>query len=63
MKGGIIAVATAALAAGVNAAGHAGRRHAHEAYHMARGLTAPAAAATCACTTIYTTVTGQGVRT
>lgn len=64
MKGGIIAVA-AALVAGVSAAGHAGRRHAHEAYHLAnRGLTTGSPAEpTCSCTTIYTTITGEGVRT
>lgn len=61
MKAGVIAVA-AAMAAGASA-GHAGRRHAHDALHMERGLlltTGKAAEPTCGCTTIYTTITGEG---
>ncbi|CZR50964.1 related beta-glucosidase btgE [Phialocephala subalpina] len=61
MKAGVIAVA-AAMAAGASA-GHAGRRHAHEALHVERGLlltTGKAAEPTCGCTTIYTTITGEG---
>lgn len=60
MKAGVIAVA-AAMAAGASA-GHAGRRHAHEAFHVERGLltTGKAAEPTCGCTTIYTTITGEG---
>lgn len=60
MKSSIFAV-VAAIAAGVSAEGHAGRRHAHEAFHMARGLTTGTALSpepTCSCTTIYTTITG-----
>lgn len=62
MKNALIAVA-AALAAGASAAGgHAGRRHAHEAFHQARDLTTGTPAeASCSCTTIYTTITGEGV--
>lgn len=68
MKAGILAGALAAIATGVSAGeyGHAARRHAHEAYHLERRLmtgaaAAPAANATCGCTTIYTTITGEGV--
>ena len=64
MKAGVIAVA-AAIATGASA-GHAARRHAHEAFHMERGLyltTGAAAEPTCGCTTIYTTITGEGSRT
>lgn len=60
MKAGVIAVA-AAIASGVNAAGnHAGRRHAHQAFHMERNLllTTGAPEPTCGCTTVYYTVTG-----
>ena len=61
MKAGVLAIA-AAIASGVSAGNHhAARRHAHEAFHMERGLmmTAPAPNATCGCTTIYTTITGE----
>ncbi|KAL2072609.1 hypothetical protein VTL71DRAFT_11952 [Oculimacula yallundae] len=67
MKAGVIAVA-AALAGGAAAQPgkqHA-RRHAHEAFHgRALYLTAPvgtgsAPEPTCGCTTIYTTITGEG---
>ena len=63
MKAGFLAVATA-MAVGVSASGHAGRRHAHEAFHLARGLltTGPAPEATCGCTTIYTTIYGEATR-
>ncbi|KAH8815224.1 beta-glucosidase 5 [Xylogone sp. PMI_703] len=73
MKGSIFAVAAAAIAGGVN--GHAHRRHAHEAFHLERGLyaTAPAPVGTaistgvsggngdgtCGCTTVYYTSTGE----
>lgn len=62
MKAGVFAVA-AAMAAGVSA-GHANRRHAHEAFHLERGLlsTGTAVEPTCGCTTIYTTITGEGTR-
>ncbi|RDL36799.1 Glycoside hydrolase [Venustampulla echinocandica] len=62
-------VAAAALASGVSARqNHAARRHNHEAFHMEkRGLmntgllsTGAPAAETCGCTTIYTTITGEG---
>jgi hypothetical protein len=68
MKAGVFAVAAAALVSGVVAGehrAHAARRHAHEAFHMERGLnltTAKAAESTCGCTTVYYTVTGEGVR-
>lgn len=64
MKAGVFAVA-AALAATVAAEGHAGRRHAHEAFHLARGLvtgTGLSPEPTCGCTTIYTTITGEATR-
>ena len=72
MKAGVIAVA-AALAGGAAAAAQPGknhaRRHAHEAFHE-RGLyltgavtgTGSAPEPTCGCTTIYTTITGEGSR-
>lgn len=58
MKAGVFAVA-AAIASGASA-GHAARRHAHEVFHLERGLllTTGAAESTCGCTTIYTTITG-----
>lgn len=66
MKAGVIAVA-AALAGGAAAQpGKHVRRHAHEAFHE-RGLyltavtgTGSAPEPTCGCTTIYTTITGEG---
>ncbi len=65
MKAGVIAVA-AALATGVSAGKHhIARRHAHEAFHLERGLnltTATPPEPTCGCTTIYTTITGEGTR-
>jgi hypothetical protein len=73
MKAGVFAIAAAAIAAGVSAGrGHAARRHAHEAFHhqaprelvtgyLVTGTSHPAEA-TCGCTTIYTTITGEGVR-
>lgn len=62
MKAGVFAVA-AALAATVSAEGHAGRRHNHEAFHLARGLvTGTTPEPTCGCTTIYTTITGAATR-
>jgi hypothetical protein len=64
MKAGVLAIA-AAIATGVNAnGGHAGRRHAHQAFHMERGLslTTGAPEPTCGCTTIYTTITGEATR-
>lgn len=72
MKGSIIAIA-AAIASGVSAhAGH--RRHAHEAFHMERGLYASASnivtavtgtgsEGSCGCTTVYYTSTGAPTRT
>ena len=65
MKAGILAVA-AAIATGVSAGNHHAARHNHEAFHLGRGLesSAPAPNATmCGCTTIYTTITGEGTRT
>jgi len=68
MKAGVFAIAAAAIASGVSAGrGHAARRHAHEAFHVGRHLVtgasaAPIANATCGCTTIYTTITGEGGR-
>lgn len=62
MKAGLFAVA-AAVASGVNAVNHAGRRHAHQDFHLARNLlTTAAAEPTCGCTTIYTTITGEPTR-
>lgn len=67
MKAGVLAVA-AALASGVIAGehhAHAARRHAHEAFHMERGLnltTGKSPEPTCGCTTVYYTVTGEGSR-
>ncbi|KAH7417358.1 hypothetical protein BKA64DRAFT_298674 [Cadophora sp. MPI-SDFR-AT-0126] len=66
MKAGVIAVA-AALAGGAAAQpGKHVRRHAHEAFHE-RGLyltavtgTGSAPEPTCGCTTVYTTITGEG---
>ena len=66
MKTAGVFAAAAALAAGVSAQGHAGRRHAHEAFRLARGLTTGTGLspeATCGCTTIYTTITGEATRT
>lgn len=69
MKAGVIAVA-AALAGGAAAqpGKHHARRHAHEAFHE-RDLyltavtgTGSAPEPTCGCTTIYTTITGEGTR-
>jgi exo-beta-1,3-glucanase (GH17 family) len=67
MKAGVFSVA-AAMATGVSAGTHhAGRRHAHEAFHMGRGLTTGTLSngtgpdATCGCTTVYYTITGEGV--
>jgi hypothetical protein len=65
MRAGVLAVA-AAFASGVSAGKHhAARRHAHEAFHLERGLlltTGAASEPTCGCTTIYTTITGEGTR-
>lgn len=59
MKAGVLAVA-AAIVSGVAGKHHALRRHAHEAFHLERGLltTGSAPEPTCGCTTIYTTITG-----
>lgn len=65
MKAGIFAV-VGTLASGVIAGehfAHAARRHAHEAFHMERGMnltTVQAPQPTCGCTTVYYTVTGEG---
>ncbi|EHL03330.1 putative beta-glucosidase btgE [Glarea lozoyensis 74030] len=62
MKAGFLAIA-AAVAVGVNAKqNHAARRHAHQAFHLERGLMATGTGSpeTCGCTTIYTTITGEG---
>jgi len=56
MKAGLLAVA-AAIAVGVNASGHSGHRHAHQAFHMERN--ANASEPTCGCTTIYSTFYGE----
>jgi len=60
MKAGVLAFA-AALASGVAGKNHAGRRHAHEAFHLKRDLllTDSAPEPTCGCTTIWTTITGE----
>jgi hypothetical protein len=65
MKAGFLVVA-AAIASGVSAKKHHNhRRHNHEDFHMERGLvlTTGAPEPTCGCTTIYTTITGEGTRT
>jgi exo-beta-1,3-glucanase (GH17 family) len=59
MKAGFL-VAAAAIASGVSAKA---RRHNHEAFHMERGLlltTGTPSEPTCGCTTVYTTITGEG---
>lgn len=67
MKTGLFAVA-AALTSGVIAGeqhAHNGRRHAHAAFHEARGMnltTGTAPEETCGCTTITYTVTGEATR-
>jgi len=65
MKAGVLAIA-AAIASGVTASGnHAGRRHAHQAFHLERDLlltTGSSPEPTCGCTTIYYTVTGEATR-
>jgi hypothetical protein len=61
MKAGVLAIA-AAIVGGVNAnIDHAGRRHAHQAFHMGRNLlsTSTPENATCGCTTIYSTYYGE----
>lgn len=64
MKTAGVFAAAAALVAGVAAQGHAGRRHAHDAFHQARALTTGSSPeSTCGCTTIYTTITGEATRT
>ncbi|KAH6671274.1 putative beta-glucosidase btgE [Halenospora varia] len=75
MKAGVLAIA-AAIVVGVSARqNHAERRHAHELFHNARGLKGTGVYGTgkvtgtgkhhspeetCGCTTIYTTITGEG---
>lgn len=66
MKAGVLAVA-AAMATGVM--GKHARRHNHEAFHLEQrnypisskaAVTGTGAPETCGCTTIYTTITGEG---
>lgn len=64
MKSGVFAVA-AAIVGGVSARdSHAGRRHNHQAIHLGRNalVTGTGSPETCGCTTIYTTITGEGTR-
>ncbi|TVY36197.1 putative beta-glucosidase [Lachnellula occidentalis] len=70
MKSAVFALAAAAVATGVSANSHNARRHAHDAFHqqMPRDVpsgvlvtgTSPPAEATCGCTTVWVTVTGEG---
>jgi hypothetical protein len=65
MKAGFLVIAAAAIASGVSAKKHHNhRRHNHEEFHMERGLllTTGSPEPTCGCTTIYTTITGEGTR-
>ncbi|KAG9236306.1 putative beta-glucosidase btgE [Amylocarpus encephaloides] len=63
MRASILAIA-AAVATGASAAHNHARRHAHQAFHLERNLlatgTGSGSAETCGCTTIYTTITGEG---
>lgn len=65
MKAGVLVIA-AAIASGVSAGKNHARHHAHEAFHLdlERGLltTGSAPEPTCGCTTIWTTITGEGTR-
>ncbi|TAQ86054.1 hypothetical protein B7494_g5633 [Chlorociboria aeruginascens] len=66
MKAGALLIA-AAIATGVSGKQHA-RNHVHEAFHLERGLkavttgTSNSSTELCGCTTIYTTITGEGQR-
>jgi len=66
MKSGLLVVAAATIVAGVSAEKHA--RHFHDIFHnLERALkvsSAPSPQETCeaTCTTVYTTITGEGTR-
>jgi hypothetical protein len=65
MRAGFLVVAAAAIASGVSAKKHHNhRRHNHQEFHVERGLllTTGSPEPTCGCTTIYTTITGEGTR-